>query len=64
MRETPFSFAAWEKLAYRRMTGDASVHVLPAGSVRLHVAKAMWSVPKKRFRTLAPAPPWTACAES
>ena len=52
------------RVAAVRVTGDGSVHVLPAGSVRLQVVKPMWSVPKNRFRTVEPAPPWTACAES
>ena len=42
----------------------ASVHVLPAGSVRLHVSKLMSSVPKNRRITAAAAPPSTLCAES
>jgi hypothetical protein len=39
MRETAFSSAAWAKLWYWRIAGDASVQVLPDRSVRLQVAK-------------------------
>jgi hypothetical protein len=39
MRESPFSFAASEKLLNERVTGVASLHRLPAGNVRLHVLK-------------------------
>ena len=64
MRESPFSSAASEKPVYLRRTGDSSSQVLPVGSVRLQVSKAMLSVPKTRFNTVAATAPSTACAES
>lgn len=64
MRDSAFSFAASDKLEYERSRGDASVHVLPAGSVRLQALKRMWSLPKNSLSTSAAAPPWTACPES
>ena len=57
MREYAFSAAAWEKLVYERNTGDASLQVLPAGSVPLQSWKLIRSVPKNCFNTSAPAPP-------
>lgn len=50
MRESAFSSAAWEKLVKERITEDASLHVLPAGSVRLQVSELIRSVPKGSFR--------------
>ena len=41
MRESPFSSAASEKLSYRRVTAEGSLHVLPEGSVRLQVLKVI-----------------------
>jgi hypothetical protein len=64
MRETAFSSAAWEKLVKERVTANASLHLLPAGSVRLQVSKLISSVPKNRWKTRAAAPPSTLCAES
>ena len=39
IREMAFSSAASEKLAYDRKIGVASLHVDPAGSVKLHTLK-------------------------
>ena len=64
IRDKAFSSAAWEKLVYERNTGDGSVHLLPAGSVKLQALKLMLSVPKNSLRTCAAAPPWTLCPES
>jgi hypothetical protein len=43
MRESAFSSAAWEKLVKERVTADVSLHLLPAGSVRLQVSKLQTS---------------------
>ena len=46
MRESPFSLAACEKLENDRSFGDGSLHLRPAGSVRLQAVNAMRSSPK------------------
>jgi hypothetical protein len=57
-------FGRLVKLEYERDAGAVSLQVPPAGAVRLHVLKAMRSVPKTRRNTWAAAPPSTAWAES
>jgi hypothetical protein len=50
IRDSAFSFAACEKLAYERSRGIGSAHLLPAGRVRLQAVKWTSSVPKNCFR--------------